>query len=136
MSAPCFNGGICSYINHTIISCECPFDFQGEFCEQAIDPCESYVCENGGTCAEQNNELICDCPHGYEGESCEMLSDHCLSSPCVNGECRNTADGYTCDCTAGNIGKRCHLTPCDFLPCHENSICSIKHELPSTKNSF
>ena len=133
MSAPCFNGGTCSYLNNTIVQCKCLPGFEGEFCEQVSDPCEGFLCENGGSCMEYNNELICQCMEGYEGDSCELLSDHCLSSPCVNGACRTTVDGYTCNCTIGSIGKRCHLTPCDFLPCHENAICVNKKEFDTIR---
>jgi len=34
--------------------------------DDAVDPCESVTCQNGGTCVEGD----CDCPTGYAGTNC------------------------------------------------------------------
>ena len=36
-----------------------------------IDDCNSYVCENGGTCNDGVNSYSCSCVAGFEGDNCE-----------------------------------------------------------------
>lgn len=57
-------------------------------------------------------------------------------NPCESGQCLNTPEGYFCKCPAGVIGRRCHLRPCDYLPCHKNSICLDLQVFPASRNSF
>lgn len=56
--------------------------------------------------------------------------------PCENGKCLNTAEGYYCQCPPGIIGRRCHLRPCDYVPCHRNAICVNLDVYPATRNSY
>ena len=37
--------------------------------EDEVDPCESVICENDGTCLEGS----CNCPDGFTGEFCETV---------------------------------------------------------------
>lgn len=72
----------------------------------------------------------------YAGDSCEIQLDYCASKPCESGKCLNTAEGFFCDCMPGVIGRRCHLRPCDYMPCPINSICIDLAVYPATRNSF
>lgn len=134
-SRPCLNGGICSYFNESL-SCDCPKIFFGEFCEFTKEVCEEDMCKNDGACTEENGKAICDCSNGFTGEFCEIQIDYCLNRPCETGNCVNKNDGFFCDCPPGIIGRRCHLRPCDYFPCHKNSICADLPLYPASKQSF
>lgn len=136
ISAPCYNNGVCYYTNQTSIACHCSSQFTGRFCEELKYSCKNMFCRNGGSCVETLNGAICECPSGYDGENCERELDYCKSSPCESGICINAVDGYYCTCSPGTMGKRCHLRPCDYLPCHKNAICVDLPHHPATKNSF
>lgn len=62
--------------------------------------------------------------------------DFCANAPCETGQCLNTSEGYICQCPPGVIGRRCHLRPCDYLPCHKNAICVDLTVFPASRNSF
>lgn len=70
------------------------------------------------------------------GEFCEKQLDFCATKPCVKGKCLNTNEGYICQCPPGVIGRRCHLQPCDYIPCHENAICIDMLVFPASRSSF
>lgn len=136
---PCFNGGVCREFNETTVECECPPGFNGNFCEFAFDPCSQKHCQNGANCNEIDGEATCECLPSYEGELCDkkILLDFCESSPCADGAtCVSNADDYQCLCAAGFIGKRCHLSPCDYQPCEGNAICVISNQSKATRKSY
>lgn len=41
-----------------------------------------------------------------------------------------------CKCPPGTIGRRCHLKPCDYLPCHRNAKCVNLPILEATRRSY
>lgn len=122
----------------TELICECQPSFSGVYCESLNDPCTQKNCFNGAVCNEIGDEAFCECLPGYEGDSCErqIPLDFCASSPCINATCVNIEDDYECVCEEGVIGKRCHLKPCDYSPCPENSKCINLKIQNATKNSF
>lgn len=137
--SPCFNGGICRPFNNTSVNCDCTSGYTGSFCESIIDPCSQKNCQNGAVCNELLGDATCDCLPGYDGELCDhqVQIDFCASSPCNNGAtCVNRIDDYECICEAGAMGKRCHLSACDFQPCPKNAICVNLNVFKSTKESF
>lgn len=126
--SPCFNGGACKLDDSSNVQCVCPDGFVGDFCEIPDEPCSLKNCQNGAECNEFGTDAICECLSGFEGDLCEkrVQIDHCASSPCdelKSTSCVNRKDDYECKCAEGAMGKRCHLTPCDFKPCKGNSIC-------------
>lgn len=137
---PCYNGGICKPHNNTDIQCACPDGFVGDYCELLDEPCSFKNCLNGAQCIEIGSDAICECLPGFEGDLCDhkIPQDFCASSPCDFGtiECVNGEDDYQCICGASRIGKRCHLTPCDFKPCEGISICVNYNITKATKESF
>lgn len=134
-SRPCLNGGTCSYLNESL-SCDCSKNFTGEFCEFTKEICDENTCKNDGACTDENGKAICDCSTGFMGDFCEIQIDYCLNHPCEAGNCINKNDGFFCDCPPGIIGRRCHLRPCDYFPCHKNSICADLLLYPASKQSF
>lgn len=135
-SAPCYNGGICKVLPDSSIFCECPESYFGQFCELFKDPCNDNPCKNAGVCIEIDGKAICECPNEYEGQFCEIHNNYCGDSPCVRGNCESKSDGFECICPPGYIGRRCHLKPCDYLPCNGSAICVDISEGATTKGSF
>ena len=96
-SWPCVNGGTC--IDRVAkYTCYCPSGYTGDDCETSeckffsvvliescviilvdIDECESFPCQNGGTCTDSIAGYRCDCIPGHTGEDCETSSPICLS---------------------------------------------------------
>lgn len=78
------------------------------------DPCDTLVCQNGGTCSSLGGGA-CICPPGYSGASCE-IAPFCVANP----------DGTPCDdndpCT---IGDTCQGGSCGGggSPCAAGSSC-------------
>ncbi|XP_075772438.1 neurogenic locus notch homolog protein 2 isoform X2 [Pelodiscus sinensis] len=126
---PCVNEGKCvSYRNGTG-HCKCPEGFLGDYC-QYRNPCESYTCQNGGTCESSSviGKARCRCAVGFAGEDCRFSESHiCLvSRPCLNGgTCQLLLqDTYECVCPPGYTGKDCQwLDACVSQPCANGSTC-------------
>uniref|UniRef100_A0A1B0CMR2 Sushi, von Willebrand factor type A, EGF and pentraxin domain-containing protein 1 n=2 Tax=Lutzomyia longipalpis TaxID=7200 RepID=A0A1B0CMR2_LUTLO len=136
LSSPCLNGGICHHVGTTEIGCQCPEAFTGSFCEELVTPCSNISCQNGGMCFEMGEKSVCECPEGFIGDLCENEINHCSTNPCEVGECRSTQEGYLCICPPGIIGRRCHLRPCDYFPCHTNQICIDLPHIAANKSSY
>lgn len=135
-SVPCHNGGKCSQTNSTNYICQCSDRFTGDLCETEKNSCSSDYCHNGGTCIETDRKPVCECIQGFVGEFCEIHQNYCSNNPCESGECSNNNDGFECKCPPGVIGKRCHLRPCDYLPCHKNAHCVNLPILGATRRSY
>lgn len=47
---------------------------------------------------------------GFSGDLCNFEYNECDSNPCLNGgQCIDHIGGFSCQCTKGYQGKRCHI---------------------------
>nr|XP_006820916.1 PREDICTED: SCO-spondin-like [Saccoglossus kowalevskii] len=69
---PCLNGGTCCDDGEEYI-CYCTEGYEGNECQNDVDPCDPDPCLNGGICIEQETGYLCSCPEGSEGNHCEEL---------------------------------------------------------------
>ena len=124
----CFNGGKCT-IDCKKEVCQCPKEYEGEFCELPKDKCGKFICKNQGKCVTENGKPKCLCSEGFEGSKCEIeIKDPCDPPPCLNdGACYPDSfgdeDDYICKCRNGFHGKRCEGNPCSDGPCKNNGTC-------------
>ena len=111
-------------------SCVCKDGYHGDKCDSpddddssgfAIDDCEVFSCQNGGTCIElQDGTKFCRCPPEWGGDDCSQDVDECSQSPSpCGGEnyCLNLRGGYTCICQQGFTGPLCDVINCAVDPC-------------------
>jgi hypothetical protein len=54
--------------------CSCPEDFYGTNCQNRRTPCDSYPCQNGGTCVAGMNSFVCECETPFYGSVCQQNS--------------------------------------------------------------
>ncbi|XP_015174373.1 PREDICTED: sushi, von Willebrand factor type A, EGF and pentraxin domain-containing protein 1-like isoform X2 [Polistes dominula] len=139
-SSPCLNEGLC-IANETNKEmpyyCSCKSSYTGTNCEIYIDECTHNPCQNDGKCVSTENDYACICKDGFEGSFCETSVNYCYPMPCEKGSiCNAVNQTWYCSCTSGFLGRRCNLLPCDWLPCHENSICINIREKNATRNSY
>ncbi|KAG7203366.1 hypothetical protein KM043_013441 [Ampulex compressa] len=162
-SSPCLNEGICSVQNHlnrsVLYTCTCKNGYKGSNCEVRediceiltmevshlnhtpfqlyIDECTANPCLNGGKCISNESDYECQCRDGFEGHFCELSMDHCTSEPCAEGStCRTVNETWACLCRPGFLGRHCNLLPCDWIPCHPNSICVNIADPNATRKSY
>jgi alpha-tubulin suppressor-like RCC1 family protein len=113
----CQNNGRC-VDGDNAYSCDCTgLDFQGDFCEVAIDNCASNPCQHGGTCTDTGVSFTCDCTGtGYAGATCQGDFDECAAQAniCGTGTCDSPAagGGYTCSCPDGTLDVAADGTDC------------------------
>ena len=55
--------------------CQCISGYEGTLCNNNIDDCNPYPCQNNGTCIDLINSYICACMDGYNGTNCEKNFD-------------------------------------------------------------
>ena len=85
--------------------------YEGKFCEEQFNACDSMVCHNGGSCLiAHDGRAHCSCSSGFVGLHCEEELTGCDSSPCVHGICVDQTHGYRCFCQPGEI----HYFPFDL----------------------
>uniref|UniRef100_A0A8C2T3U8 Protein eyes shut homolog n=1 Tax=Coturnix japonica TaxID=93934 RepID=A0A8C2T3U8_COTJA len=108
----CSNGSTCIDVSQLgekpLFQCLCPRGFTGKFCALQIDNCNSFPCENGGTCVNYEDHFKCICPMGFEGERCELDIDVCLfyNISCAPGAvCMNKSRGFNYTCLSPCIGN-------------------------------
>ena len=88
------------------------------FYEPGENDCTLGICQNNGTCFDQEGSYACACLEGFHGKNCELVVpeevDHCESSPCNNGgTCINTQSrNYTCVCENQWTGNNCEIGEC------------------------
>lgn len=65
----------------------------------SFDHCESFPCQNGGSCSNQFDTFRCECPKSYEGPTCSIDADECKNYAGTDLGCQN---GATCINTNGS----------------------------------
>lgn len=59
---------------------------------------------------------------GFSGELCNYEYNECDSNPCLNdGQCTDHIGGFSCKCTRGYTGKRCHIKVSIFFSLSQHS---------------
>lgn len=90
--------------------CQCPEGFTGTQCDDNIDECAAYPCQNGGTCQDGVNDYTCTCPPGYTDKNCSLPVNKCAHNPCHNGAtCHERDNRYVCACIPGYGGRNCQF---------------------------
>uniref|UniRef100_A0A665UQD8 Sushi, nidogen and EGF-like domain-containing protein 1 n=1 Tax=Echeneis naucrates TaxID=173247 RepID=A0A665UQD8_ECHNA len=126
---PCLNGGQCiddCITGNPSFTCSCLAGFTGRRCQIDVDECDSYPCQNGGTCKDQINSFVCQCPPGYTGILCETDLDECKDRPCLNdAQCLQGTGSFTCVCEPGYTGLLCEtdINECESQPCLNGGQC-------------
>nr|XP_029710054.1 fibropellin-1-like [Aedes albopictus] len=122
----CLNGGTCVG-NSTHFRCDCTSGYTGPLCQHNLNECESSPCVHG-ICVDQEDGFRCFCQPvfsaettlkmvksssasgRFSGELCNFEYNECESNPCINGgQCIDNIGGFSCKCTRGYTGKRCHI---------------------------
>ncbi|XP_070177359.1 protein crumbs-like isoform X2 [Littorina saxatilis] len=124
----CLNGATCENDqNSSSFSCSCVPGYTGALCDNAIDYCQGFPCNNG-TCindaARQN--YTCHCSTGFTGDACEINEDDCTSTSCNNGgTCLDGLDTFNCLCPSGWTGQTCDsdIDECNRSVC-QYGLCS------------
>ncbi|KAF7243333.1 Delta and Notch-like epidermal growth factor-related receptor [Varanus komodoensis] len=75
--------------------------YLGPSCEEKIDYCASFPCQNNGTCYADQLYYSCSCTPGFTGPTCAQLIDFCALNPCAHGICRSVGTSYKCLCIPG-----------------------------------
>jgi len=126
---PCQNEGVCIRIQQNkddLFRCLCLPGFEGKFCEEQFNACDSLVCHNGGSCLiAHDGRAHCSCQTGFVGLHCEEELTGCDSSPCVHGICVDQSHGYRCFCQPGFGGAECNFeyNECESNPCANGGTC-------------
>ncbi|XP_055345561.1 prolow-density lipoprotein receptor-related protein 1-like [Paramacrobiotus metropolitanus] len=110
----CLNGGIC-YVDSTsgAEKCRCLEEFTGDRCEE----CQSFKCENDGTCHITGGKPRCNCSIGFTGQRCQkdLCQAYCASGNCIHGV------PPRCNCPPGRSGLRCEVD--ENCACRHNATC-------------
>ncbi|CAL8091500.1 unnamed protein product [Calicophoron daubneyi] len=105
--ALCKNGATCVDVGNSF-SCICRPGYDGKFCENDINECNSMPCYNNGTCRDLVNSFECDCPKGFIGTDCRININECATNPCAYGAtCVDRVGDYECLCPEGRHGRHC-----------------------------
>ena len=75
----CKNDAICELGTDKQAICVCKKGFDGEFCENNINDCESNPCLNGGVCVDAVDGYICKCENKFLDQDCCCVGD---KNPC------------------------------------------------------
>lgn len=129
----CKNGGQCENETSSYV-CDCPPEFEGDFCENDVDECLVETKCLHGDCENLVGSFQCHCLPGFSGTECRDRIYYCDSTPCENGAtCEDNEPGnYTCLCTEDFEGQNCtdrKIITCAQQPCQNEQPCYDKAPL-------
>uniref|UniRef100_A0A914LAN6 EGF-like domain-containing protein n=1 Tax=Meloidogyne incognita TaxID=6306 RepID=A0A914LAN6_MELIC len=129
----CLNGGRCEDIFNEI-KCNCPFGFDGKYCQIQINECETMngnlECLPNGQCVDDINGFHCQCLPGFTGPKCKEILNF-NQNKCQNNTCNNNGDcleylnnsTFKCKCTNTKfVGKYCQIDK-NKINCVDNNPC-------------
>ncbi|KAH8859263.1 Protein jagged-1 [Schistosoma japonicum] len=112
----CKNGATCVDLGNSF-NCICRPGFDGQYCENDINECNSMPCYNNGTCKDLINSFECDCPKGFTGADCRINVNECASYPCSFGAtCIDRVGTYECICPEQRYGRHCEEVIIEIEP--------------------
>ncbi|CAH1276341.1 NOTCH2, partial [Branchiostoma lanceolatum] len=106
-----------------------------------IDECDSYPCQNDGTCRDLTNSYICDCKQGWTGVNCQTDVNECDANAgqglcdLNNGICQNAPGSYHCLCNTGyQLGTDGHSckAPLDSISMNTAIQTNLSDQLSAT----
>ncbi|CAH8527329.1 unnamed protein product [Schistosoma rodhaini] len=134
----CGQHGTCVSTDHGDYKCICGTGYQGKYCHQSINYCETMPCMNNGICINGLEGYECICEEGFNGVQCENPIDLCQPNPCQNGGyCQHTLypGDFQCHCPPGWSGRWCEFqtdNPCNMAKiCFNNGKCQQDHLSPA-----
>lgn len=98
------------WLHVLLLVCNCQ-GFSGDRCQYAHVFCDSFPCQNGGTCRPHDTGYSCQCPPGSAGDHCQYdTANECESLPCQHGgTCINRIGRFQCVCPALWNGVSCEM---------------------------
>ena len=126
----CLNGAVCQETSSTTYTCSCSAGFTGQYCNELIDMCQPFPCNDTSRCFSVDGvtHLCNPCPSGYKGTQCEEKAFCETLQPCshgnITGTCTETDDAFLCECGDGKQRKDCDLSKtCSTVKCHNFGQC-------------
>ncbi|XP_018650604.1 Jagged [Schistosoma mansoni] len=123
----CGQHGTCVSTDHGDNKCICGTGYQGKYCQQSINYCETMPCMNNGICINGLEGYECICEEGFNGVQCENQTRSCVQENlCKNGAtCVDLGNSFNCIYRPGFDGQYCEneINECNSMPCYNNGTC-------------
>ena len=110
--------------------CSCALGYESSNCQDNINDCASFPCQNNATCTDSIDLYTCACFGGWEGYDCEVQGNPCIleEDDCnINAHCIHTGPGaHSCQCHVGWEGNGTLCTDvdeCQSIPCQNGGTC-------------
>merc|ERR1712110_99710 len=104
--------------------CECPFGYEGAYCENVINFCDQSPCQNDSKCVSLKGQgYYCECDEDlYSGKNCDVDA-FCAMDEC-DPEGTEFCNAAKCHCNPSYFGKYCGQKDlCFENNCEHNEIC-------------
>ena len=105
-----------------VYECTCDQGWTGAVCDEDVNECLSFPCENGGACENNPGSYTCDCPAGWTGMNCLEPAAECEEAGvCGVGKvCEDLAPEIVSGCPNGD---GCSDTVCRDAVCALDPFC-------------
>lgn len=121
---PCGHGTCEVTGNDSGYNCTCDYGYLLPNC-QTFSICNTIpgLCQNGGTCVDDEMSYYCVCPTNYLGADCATINP-CASQPCEHGgTCIIVGSTYLCGCNLGYSGDNCDVSETVHCGFEGNDLC-------------